>query len=122
MEAEKKETGCSQSDLNLMDDKVGTGARQFAFLPWLRLKEPCRIGGVEFLPWRDKSGSIPDALGDSAAPLAAILSGYVDHKAEPIDNCVVITLPSRGWNLADSDFESVRWATALLEGHGIYFL
>src|SRR5713101_345550 len=92
---------------------MAVASRQVAFLPWLRLKAPCRIGGVDFLPWREK-GSITPTLADCSEPLSAILSGYRDRKGKPIDNCVVVTIPGRGWNLANSDFESVRWAASLL--------
>lgn len=87
--------------------------RQIAFLPWLRIKEPCRIAKVEFLPWR-QDGVVMPTLADCSDFLTTILSGYRDHKGKPIANCVVVTIPGRGWNLADSDFESVRWAASLL--------
>lgn len=93
---------------------TATASRQFAFLPWLRLKTACRVAGVEFLPLRDESGAVAAVLADSIEPLTVILSGYVGRTGKPIDNCVVATMPDRGWNLVDSDFETVQWATALL--------
>lgn len=87
--------------------------RQVAFLPWLRIKGPCRIAGVEFLPWRENNTVIP-ALAVCSDALTAILSGYRDRKGKPIDNCVVVTVPERGWNLTNSDFDAVRWAASLL--------
>jgi hypothetical protein len=87
---------------------------QFAFLPWLRLKKPHTVAGVEFVPMRDDAGVTASVLVDSIEPLTKVLSGYIDRKGKPIDNCVVATIPGRGWNLRDDDFEAVEWATSLL--------
>jgi len=88
--------------------------KQFAFLPWLRLKTTCHIAGVEFVPLRDASDATPPILTDAVEPLTTILSSYIDRKGQPINNCVVATIAGRGWDLADSDFVDVEWAAALL--------
>ena len=88
--------------------------KQIAFLPWLRLKTTYCIAGVEFVPLRDVSSTTPPILTDAINPLTAILSGYIDRKGQPINNCVVATISDRGWNLADAGFVDVEWAAALL--------
>ena len=47
-------------------------------------------------------------------PLSKILSSYRDRKGKPLMNCVVATVPGRGWSLAEDDLETVRWAASLL--------
>jgi len=93
---------------------MDTTTSLFAFLPWLRLKKPHIIAGVEFVPMRDDAGVTAPVLVGSIDPLTKVLSGYIDRKGEPIDNCVVATIPGRGWNLRDDDFETVEWASSLL--------
>lgn len=66
------------------------------------------------MPWRTESGAISPEIADAEDTLKAILMGYLDRRGKPIDNCVLVTLPDRGWSLADSDFEAVRSAAALL--------
>lgn len=87
---------------------------QVAFLPWLRLKSALSVAGVEFLPLRGTDGKMSDVLADLAGPMTAVLAGYVDLNSKPIDNCLVATIPGRGWNLQDSDFTTVKWAASLL--------
>src|SRR5579864_6778899 len=43
-----------------------------------------------------------------------IFSSYVDRDNEPVEHPVIATIPGRGWNLPDEDFEPVSWATRLL--------
>ncbi len=98
-----------------MDPEIAVATtKQIAFLPWLRLKTTYRIAGVEFVPLRDASNVTSTILVDARDSLNAILSSYIDRKGQSIDNCVVATIPGRGWNLLDSDFPDVEWATALL--------
>jgi hypothetical protein len=85
-----------------------------AFLPHLRLKRGHAISGVEFLPLRDAAGAIPAPLETGAAALEKILSSYVDRRGESLTNCVVATIPGRGWDLSRDDFDAVRWAASLL--------
>ena len=47
------------------------------FLPFLQLKHGHKIAGVEFLPFRDPDGKVPESLQPAEAPLKKILSGYV---------------------------------------------
>ncbi|MEW6321672.1 MAG: hypothetical protein AB1635_11375 [Acidobacteriota bacterium] len=84
------------------------------FLPFLRLKEPCAVAGVEFLPLRTDSGEVPEVLAATAGPLGKILSGYVDRHGAPLGNCVVATILGKGWDLEPEDFPAVAWATSLL--------
>jgi hypothetical protein len=96
-----------------VDTEAGATPKQLAFLPWLKLKTPYRIAGVEFAPWhRHTSDAISPILAD--APLHTILSGYVDCAGKPIDSCVVATIAGHGWNLSDSDVPDVEWAVSLL--------
>jgi hypothetical protein len=84
------------------------------FLPFLRIKKGCVIAGVEFLPLRDADGKVPDVLQTAVRPLTTILSGYVDMDGNAFTNCVVATIPGRGWDLPRDDFDTVRWASSLL--------
>ena len=98
-----------------IDIEAVATTKLLAFLPWLRLKTAYRIAGVEFVPWRrDASDVTSPVLASAIAPLNAILSSYVDRTGQPIDNGVVATIASRGWNLSNSDFLDVEWAAALL--------
>jgi hypothetical protein len=84
------------------------------FLPFVRLKTSCTVAGVDFVPLRDADGKVPPVLDGALAALEKILSGYIDRHGEPLDNCVVGTIPGRGWDLDRSDFPVVTWATSLL--------
>jgi hypothetical protein len=42
------------------------------------------------------------------------LSGYADRHGEPLTNCVVATIPGRGWDLEKEDFPTITWAASLL--------
>ncbi|MPZ20159.1 MAG: hypothetical protein GEV06_19910 [Luteitalea sp.] len=85
------------------------------FMPFLRMKRGYTVaGGVEFLPLRDGTGKVPPILQSVVPPLDRILSGYVDRRGKPFTNCVVATVPGKGWNLTDDDFSSVEWAASLL--------
>lgn len=72
------------------------------------------VAGVTFLPLRDPSGSVSMGLESAAASLDRILSGYVDRRGQPFDNCVVATVPDRGWDLSREDLANVTWAASLL--------
>ena len=84
------------------------------FLPFLRLNESCTVAGVEFIPLRDRDGNVPGVLQSAAGALESILSGYVDRRGDPLNNCVVATVPGRGWDLERNDFATAAWATSLL--------
>ena len=84
------------------------------FLPFLRMRTGLTVAGVEFLPLRDDDDNVPAALETAVAPLERILSGYVDRKGAPL-NCVVATIPGKGWDLSlDDDRPAVRWGASLL--------
>jgi hypothetical protein len=84
------------------------------FMPFLRMKEGHTIGGIEFLPLRDAEGAVTAPLASAEKPLSIILSGYVDRHGKPLDNCVVATIPGRGWDLDRADGPAVMWAASLL--------
>jgi len=96
------------------DDAPSAASHSVVFLPFLRLEKGYTVAGVEFLPLRDPVGGVPAVLQDALEPLDRILSGYVDRHNEPFTNCVVATIPGKGWNLADRDFTKVEWAASLL--------
>lgn len=83
------------------------------FLPFVRLKTSCTVAGVEFVPLRDADGKVPALLHSAVGPLEKILSGYIDRHGKPLDNCVVATIPGRGWDLDRADFPVVTWAASL---------
>lgn len=95
-------------------DAVSPVTRQFAFMPWLRLKKAYSIAGVEFVPMRDASGVTAPILADAVGALSKILSGHITRDGKAIDNCVVATIAGRGWDLLDNDFAKVEWASSLL--------
>jgi hypothetical protein len=84
------------------------------FLPWLRLKKSHRIAGVEFWPFRDDDGKASRVFRGAVRSLARILSSYRDRKGKQSKNCVIATIPDRGWSLDEDDLETVRWATSVL--------
>ena len=84
------------------------------FLPFVRLKRAYAVAGVEFVPLRDEDDKVPDPLLSAVEPLERILSGYVDRRGDRLTNCVVATMPGRGWDLEVEDFPTVRWAASLL--------
>jgi hypothetical protein len=83
------------------------------FLPYVRLKHAQQVGGVKFVPLRDADGRASQSL-ESVVAIEKIVSGYVDRHGDSLTNCVVATIPGRGWDLERADFETVRWATSLL--------
>lgn len=84
------------------------------FLPFVRLRSTHGVAGVEFVPLHDSDGHVPAALGQAESALITILSGYIDHQGNRFDNCVVATIPGRGWDLTKEDFPTVTWAASLL--------
>jgi len=97
-----------------MDKPCLPDDRQVAFMPWLRLRQSYQVAGVTFMPWRTELGTISPEIADAAEAFSVIFGSYVDLNGNPIDNCVLATLPERGWHLVDSDFEVIRSAAALL--------
>ena len=83
-------------------------------LPFLRIQTVHTVAGVEFLPLRDGDGNVPAALETAVAPLERILSGYVDRHGTPFTNCVVATIPGKGWDLSRDDWPAVMWGASLL--------
>ena len=84
------------------------------FLPFLRLKTACAVAGVEFVPLRDADDKVPEVLKTAREAIDKVLSGYIDRHGKPLRNCVVATIPARGWDLDRVDFATVTWATSLL--------
>ena len=83
-------------------------------LPFLRMRTVHTVAGVEFLPLRDGDGNVPAALETAVAPLERILSGYADRQGTPFTNCVVATIPGKGWDLSRDDSPAVMWGASLL--------
>ena len=83
-------------------------------LPFLQMCTGHTVAGVEFLPLRDGDGNVPAALETAVAPLKRILSGYVDRQGTPFTNCVVATIPGKGWDLSRDDSPAVMWGASLL--------
>ena len=83
-------------------------------LPYLRMRTGHTAAGVDFLPLRDRDGNVPVALETAVAPLERILSGYVDRHGTPFTNCVVATIPGKGWDLSRDDCPAVMWGASLL--------
>src|SRR4051794_24938263 len=96
------------------DAKAKSGPHSVIFLPFLRLKQGHAVAGVEFLSLRDAEGKVPEQLATVEKPLMKILSGYIDRHGKPFTNCVVATIPGKGWDLDRNDFPAVKWATSLL--------
>lgn len=101
------------NDLHNETKKATTIAGQIAFLPWLELKDPVQIAGVEFVPYAGAAGDVSAVFKDAAASLTMIFSSYVNRDGNAVDSPVVATI--RGsWNLSDDDVETVAWAARLL--------
>ena len=104
-------------DPDLVESTVAsadTKSHHIAFLPFLRVKKGFTVAGVEFLPLRDKDGKAPPPLESAVKAVETILSGYVDRRGKPFTNCVVATIPGKGWDIARDDFPTVTWAASLL--------
>jgi hypothetical protein len=84
------------------------------FLPFLRLKQAYTVAGVEFVPLRTADGRVSESLQSGVAAIERILSGYLDKHGKRFKNCVVATIPGRGWDLQGDDFDTVRWSASLL--------
>jgi hypothetical protein len=84
------------------------------FLPYLRLKTGHSIAGVDFLPLRDADEKVPALLATVEKPLLKILSSHIDRHGESFGNCVVATIPGKGWDLTRADGPTVMWAAQLL--------
>jgi hypothetical protein len=84
------------------------------FLPYLRLKQACSVTGVNFVPLRTKDGEVTSELEGALDALDRILSGYIDRHGKSLQNCVVVTIPGKGWDIDKDDFPRVRWAASLL--------
>lgn len=99
----------------MMSDDISERSSQFVvFLPFLRIDKAYTVAGIEFWPLRDREGKVAEPLKSAAEPLKRILTGYVDRHDEQFTNCVVATIPGRGWRLSDSDWATVQWAASLL--------
>jgi hypothetical protein len=85
-----------------------------AFMPWLRLRAPVTVGGIEFVPFRDSEGNVALVFANVKSIVSMILSSYVDRTGTPIENAVLATIPGREWRLTDNDHETVSWAARLL--------
>ena len=84
------------------------------FLPYLRIKTSHSIAGVHFSPFRDPDGRVPPHLESAARALSRILSSYIDRRGTPHDNCVVATIPGRGWDLNRTDGPEILRSASLL--------
>jgi hypothetical protein len=97
-----------------IEEKLEPVAGQVAFLPWLQMRVPVHVAGVDFVPYRDQNGEVNEVHRDAESSLTMIFSSYVDRNNEPVECPVIATIPGRGWNVRDEDFEAVSWAARLL--------
>src|SRR4051794_40556086 len=72
------------------------------FLPYLRLKKNYTVAGVDFVPLRTSDGEVTPGLESAIGPLDKIVSGYIDRHGKPLQNCVVATVPGKGWDIEKS--------------------
>jgi hypothetical protein len=103
-----------QIDLARLIVKDLSGSHVPFFLPWLRLKRPQRVVGVEFWPFRDPNGKASPVFRGAVKPLTRILSSYRERDGKRSRNAVIATIPGRGWSLTEEDLDGVRWAASLL--------
>lgn len=87
-----------------------------AFLPWLVLDNPITLCGVRFVPYIDDKRTVSIDLSGLAPILGAIMSGYVDIRGRPIENCTVVCISDRDpvWSIHEDDQWKIQQATALL--------
>lgn len=103
-----------QIEADQREQKNDSAQHLVIFMQFLRLQAGHTIAGVEFLPLRDPEGKVSAQLAGAEKALMKILSGYIDRHGKPFDNCVVATIPGRGWDLARADAPTVMWAASLL--------
>jgi hypothetical protein len=84
------------------------------YLPFLRLKTEHAVAGTAFLPLRCGDGKVWPQLSAAEKPVMKILTGYMDRHRRTFDNCVVATIPGRGWDVNLTDGPTVMWAAQLL--------
>jgi hypothetical protein len=102
-----------------MGDTVGAATKFVGFLPWLQLKQAVSVGGFDFVPFRNKSGTISSALTGLEAAFPTILSSYCDTRGRPQKNCTIVVdqsaeNPNEPWNVSETKREAVQWASSLL--------
>lgn len=95
-------------------EKASASHHLVYFLPYLRLEACHSVAGLDFVPFRDANGSVPRQLEKAESALSKILSSYIDKHGKPYENCVVATIPDRGWDLKRTDGAAVCWAVSLL--------
>ena len=90
--------------------------RTISFLPWLRIKEPVRVGRFVFTPFLDRDDQITEPVREIGEAIRTIVSGYVDLRGTPLRNCVLILDAQLTplWDLPVSALSEDRWATAQL--------
>jgi hypothetical protein len=84
------------------------------FLPYVRLNRTYTVAGVNFVPLLTAEGQAVQGLESLIAPLQKILSGHIDRHGKTLQDCIVATIPAKGWDLDGDEFPTVRWAASLL--------
>ena len=93
---------------------LSDGHHGITFLPYARLAARHRVAGVEFLPLRTKTRRLSLALKSAHRPLRRILAGYTSRDGKRLDDCVVATIPGKGWDVDEADAEAINWAASLM--------
>lgn len=84
------------------------------FLPYLRLRSAQAVSGIRFVPLLTSEDSPEESLSMGFHSIRTILSSYRDRAGHPLQNCTVVTVPGRGWDLTEADFSAAQSATSLL--------
>ena len=109
------EAKCSPAQTAAPQEEGTSAIRHFVFfLPYLRLETHQSIAGIDFLPFRDPDGRVTPPLEGAEDALSRILTSYIDRHGNPYDNCVVATIPGRGWDLNVTDGPTINWSASLL--------
>ena len=98
----------------LPEERTRAAQHFIFFLPYLRLETRQGVAGVDFLPFRDSDGRVTPPLEGAEDALSRILTSYIDRHGSPYDNCVVATIPGRGWDLNVTDGPTIFWSASLL--------
>lgn len=94
--------------------RLDNGQHIVLFLPYVRLKKAYAVAGVNFVPLRTAEGRATQGMESLIAPLQKILSGHIDRHGNVLQDCIVATIPEKGWDLVPDDFPVARWAASLL--------
>lgn len=73
----------------LQQQQTREKVRMLAILPWLKLQEPIKVGGVFFTPFSISNGDPASVFNEFKEDITRILSSYRDIRGETIGECAL---------------------------------